>query len=86
MVAAGKLNMEYVRTAANTADIFTKPLPATRSRDLRKEIVVDLYSILQAGGMFSDFNYAGFLSLKKNSQTRTCSSENLLIVAFALYL
>ena len=49
VVAAGKLRIEYVKTANNIADIFTKPLPAPRFRELRKEIVVDLLFILQAG-------------------------------------
>ena len=31
---AGKLLIEYVRTAPNIAVIFTKPLPAPRFRDL----------------------------------------------------
>ena len=35
VVAAGKLNIKYVQTADNIADIFTKPLPAPRFRELR---------------------------------------------------
>ena len=49
VVSAGKLQIQYIPTAQNIADIFTKPLPAPRFRELRGKLVVNLSPILQAG-------------------------------------
>jgi hypothetical protein len=49
VVSAGKIQIQYVPTAQNIADIFTKPLQAPRFRELRETLVVDLSPILQAG-------------------------------------
>ena len=42
VLAANKLIIKYVPTAENIADIFTKPLPAPRFRELRDKIVFKL--------------------------------------------
>ena len=39
VLSANKLKINYVPTAENIADIFTKPLPAPRFRELRDKIV-----------------------------------------------
>ena len=43
VITANKLKIKHVRTADNLADIFTKPLPAPRFRELRDKIVFKLY-------------------------------------------
>ena len=43
VVSAKKLKIKYLRTAVNSADIFTKPLPAPRFRELRDKMVQRLY-------------------------------------------
>ena len=39
VVSAKKLKIKYLRTAVNSADIFPKPLPAPRFRELRDKMV-----------------------------------------------
>ena len=49
VVSAGKLKIQYISTAENIADIFTKPLPAPTFRELRDKLVIDVSPLLQAG-------------------------------------
>ena len=48
VVNAGKLKIKYIKTADNTADLFTKPLPAPRFRALRDKVVIDLSHFFQS--------------------------------------
>ena len=43
VITAKKLKIKYVRTADNLADIFTKPLPAPRFRELQDKNIFKLY-------------------------------------------
>lgn len=45
----GLLKIKYVPTAANIADIFTKPLPSPRFRLLRDELVSDVRVFINNG-------------------------------------
>ena len=45
----GLLKIKYVPTAANIADIFTKPLPSPRFRLLRDELVSDVQVFINNG-------------------------------------
>ena len=45
----GLLKVEYVPTAENIADIFTKPLPAPRFRMLRDKLVSDVQVFIDNG-------------------------------------
>ena len=49
VLAAGKLQIKFIQTAQNIADIFTKPLPAPRFRQFRKEIVKDFRILITSG-------------------------------------
>ena len=40
------LKIQYVPTAQNIADLFTKPLPAARFRNLRESFVTDVKMFL----------------------------------------
>ena len=47
VVRANKIVLRYINTKFNLADIFTKPFPVTRFRELRRAFVHDLGEILR---------------------------------------
>ena len=50
VVKAGKIQIKYVKTASNLADILTKPLPAPRFKELRANIVFNLSQFFHGEG------------------------------------
>ena len=49
VVRDGLLRIQYVPSAENTADIFTKPLPTSWFRELHSKIVRDVQPLLTIG-------------------------------------
>ena len=49
VVRDGLLRIQYVPSAENTADIFTKPLPTSRFRELCSKLVRDVQPLLTLG-------------------------------------
>ena len=50
VVKAGKIQIKYVKTDSNLADILTKPLPAPRVKELRANIVFNLSQFFHGEG------------------------------------
>ena len=76
VVAAGKLQIKYIQTAQNIADIFTKPLLAPRFRQLRKEIVKDFRVLITSGNKATANILATFEEFQKRAHdSRKCSGN-----------